>query len=175
MINKEDNKQEEQDIQKSLNYFIIHELENTELGDVNVKGSEVKEKLLVHKGAIINTLEHCIRKMGTISNEIGEKPMDTCPEMPSIYKYSYKQIYPKDYISEESQETSDYGYGVSKEESEPVISPEKQEKMREYNRYAHEMIQAKENLGFTKQMIDNIKENKEYKLPIRVANHLGIE
>lgn len=160
-MNIEDIKAEEKDFFKSLDYYYtISQLGNTDIGSVETKGSVLKEKLLILKGSLISEIEHCIRKMSKLVDIINEKPAAKCESMPTLFKYTYEQIYKQDGDGSYSNNPEDIKRGGH---------------MREYNNHLYSFIDKKKNLEFLNKMIENIKDNKEYKLPIRLAEHLEIE
>lgn len=168
MVGKLNNNQEEKrEIQKSLNFFILNELENSELGSVKIKGSELKEKLLVHKGIYIHEISMCIRKMSKLVKEINIEPEKFDPDS-SILTYNYNQIY-----SDNNKVINDNISDVEIEHEDKI--DDKEEKMREYNNHVYKLRNYKKELMFLNNMIENIKENKEYNLPLRVVTHLGID
>lgn len=158
-MNLEDIKQEEKEIFKSLNYMITHALLGTDLGLKEVKGDKLKEHLLILKGSLLSKIEHSIRKMSKYSEKIGIQPQGRFEEMPNIFKYNHEQIYTNSHESSPNNEVN-------------IIL---KEKMCDYNKCAYDLIENKGLLELINGMIDNIKENKEYKIPLRVAKHLGIE
>ena len=154
-----------EDRKKSLEFYFSNNIEKsvisdlsyqTDLNQVSIKGTEIKDKLLVQKGITIESITACIEKIQSLHKEIGIDPQELDEYTKGMKKYSYSQIYPQ---------TSDNVL-------EPPIN-EPCNKMREYNNHVWKLSSLRKDLDSVRLMVSNIKENKEYKLPIHVASQLG--
>ena len=150
-------KREFEDQKKSLNFYFLNDIEKSVITElsyqsdfniINKKGSEIKEKILIHKGIAVKSISDCVSKMQEISNSLNIQPEEKCDN--GIFRYSYSQIYPTDNYQSDSQNL-----------------------MREYNDKSWRLIEFKKDLESSRLILDNIKEDKNYKLPIYIATQLG--
>ena len=155
---------EVQDRKKSLDFYFNNEINKSvasdisyevpELSIVSKKGDEIKKRLESQKELLINSISKCVTKMSEILGEIEEKPNEYENTESTIKKFGYSQIYSKD------------GVGVGIESPNAC-------KMREYNNCVWFLKEQSCELNKLNLIISNVKENKEYKLPLNIASQLG--
>lgn len=154
-----------EDRKKSLEFYFSNNIEKsaisdlsyqTDLNQVPVSGIDIKNKLLVQKGITIESITVCIDKIQSLYKEIGVDPEELDEYTVGMKKYSYSQIYPQ----------------TSNSCLESPVN-ESCNKMREYNNHVWKITSLRKDLDSVRLMVSNIKENKEYKLPVHVASQLG--
>lgn len=158
----DDMKKERADQMASVNYFfknndeiqkgMANELSyNEEFSKMDVKGSEIKRKLIEYKGQLISKISECSIEMGKLKQEIGSEPEQEKEEYDG-FKSGFKMYDLK---------------GIYKRDSEP------DEKKLTYNNYVYRLCDNKRELKLTDTLISTIKEDKNYKLPTRIASIIG--
>jgi hypothetical protein len=155
-------KKERADQMASVNYFFKNSDEiqkglasdlsyNEEFSKLEIKGSEIKSKLIEYKNQLLSCISDCSMEMGKIKQEIGSEPEMEREEYDGfksgLKMYDSKGIYSKD--------------------SEP------DEKKMKYNNLIYRLCDKKRELKLTDTLISSIKDEKNYKLPVRVASILG--
>jgi hypothetical protein len=149
-------KREYEDRKKSLENYFSNNIEKSVISDlsyqedfnkVSVKGKEIRQKLAEQKGMTVSSLAHCVSKLRGMVEEIGVQPQEM--DSYGILRYSYSQIYPQD---------NDGGC----------------QKMREYNEKIYKIQDLKRDLDSVNLMFSNIKDEKDYKLPLHIASQLGL-
>lgn len=154
-------RKEKADKMKSVLYFfnnadeiqkgIASELSyNEEFSKIDKKGSQIKDKLVNYKQEVISKISDCSVKVGELKAKIGEEPEkieDGEGRPKEIYRHS--QMY---------------------KEGEDVF---KESKML-FNNLSYKICDLKKELSLTDTLIANIKEDKMYKLPVRVASMLNL-
>lgn len=135
------------EIQKS----IAHELSyNEEFSKIDKKGSQIKDKLVNYKQEVISKISDCSVKLGELKAKVGEEPEkieDGEERVKEIYRHS--QIYKEN--------------GDASKESKML-----------FNNISYKICDLKKELKLTDTLIANIKEDKMYKLPVRVASMLNL-
>ena len=166
----QDMKKERTDQIKSVMYFfqntddiqkgIASELSyNEEFSKLDKKGSEIKEKLVSYKHEVISKISDCSVKMGELKAKIGQEPDNTEGVKSRMYDSGISEAMPvKTYHHSE----------IYKEGAE-----ESKEMKMLYNNLAYKLCDMKRELKLTDTLIDNVKVEKMYKLPVRVASMLG--
>ena len=136
------------EIQKGLASDLSY---NEEFSKKDVKGSEIKEKMVEYKSQILSKISECSMEMGKLKQEIDEEPEKEKEEYDGfksgLKMYDAKDIYAKD------------------------EEPDTKKMM--YNNYVYKLCETKRELRLTDTLISTIKDEKNYKLPIRVASILG--
>lgn len=152
-------RREYNDRKKSLENYFSTDIEKSVISDlsysedfnkVSIKGQEIKQKLSEQKGITVSALSHCITKLRDLVKEIGVQPEESTDM--GVYRYSYSQVYPEN--------NDGIGSGCKK--------------MQEYNEKVWTITNLKKDLSSVNLMISNIKDEKEYKLPIYIASQLGL-
>ena len=152
-------RREYNDRKKSLENYFSTDIEKSVISDlsysedfnkVSIKGQEIKQKLSEQKGITVSALSHCVTKLRDLVKEIGVQP-DESTDM-GVYRYSYSQVYPENNDS--------IGSGCKK--------------MQEYNEKVYTITNLKRDLNSVNLMVSNIKDEKEYKLPLYIASQLGL-
>lgn len=155
---------EVQDRKKSLDFYFNNDINKAiasdisyqvpELSIVSKKGDEIKKRLETQKELLINSISRCVTKMSEILGDIEEKPSEYEGDESTIKKFGYSQIYGKDIA----------GMGVETPNAN---------KMREYNNSVWFLKEQSCELNKLNLIISNVKETKEYKLPLNIASQLG--
>lgn len=152
-------RREYNDRKKSLENYFSTDIEKSVISDlsysedfnkVSIKGKEIKQKLSEQKGITVSALSHCVTKLRDLVKEIGVQPEESTDM--GVYRYSYSQVYPEN--------NDGVGSGCKK--------------MQEYNEKVWTITNLKKDLGSVNLMIGNIKDEKEYKLPLYIASQLGL-
>lgn len=152
-------RREYNDRKKSLENYFSTDIEKSVISDlsysedfnkVSIKGQELKQKLSEQKGITVSALSHCVTKLRDLVKEIGVQPEESTDM--GVYRYSYSQVYPEN--------NDGIGSGCKK--------------MQEYNEKVYTIFNLKKDLNSVNLMISNIKDEKEYKLPLYIASQLGL-
>lgn len=161
---EEELKREREDRKKSLEHYFSNTADINkgiasdivwnvpELAFVNKKGKEIKEKLEQQKGCIIQLMASLGAKLTLLSGKLEEKP-NSFEKDSEAARYGYEQIY-------------------SADSNQSIDNPNAKE-MREYNNLTWQLCDAKNEIKAISTIISNIKEEKEYKLPINISTQLG--
>ena len=165
---EEEMRKDWQDRKKSLEFYFNNDVEkslvsdiaysNSDLSFITKKGEEIKNKLEDQKGLLIQSLAFCLPKLSPLIEKIGCEPQEKQDSDLEMLRYGYSQIYPssngdKVCCDTEIEDCSKF--------------------MREYNELLWKISYLKSDLKGINTIIQNIKENKEYKLPINIATQIG--
>lgn len=161
---EEEMRKDWQDRKKSLEFYFTNDVEkslvsdiaysNSDLSFITKKGEDIKSKLEDQKGLLIQSLAFCLPKLSPLIEKIGCEPQEKQEGELEMLRYGYSQIYPN--TENSNNEVSDV-----------------QKLMREYNDLLWKISYLKNDLKGINTIIQNIKENKEYKLPINIATQIG--
>lgn len=136
------------DIQKGIASDLSY---NEDFSKIDKKGSEIKEKLVSYKQEVISMISDYSSKQGELKTKIGQEPSAERDYMGYGYKaYPYQNIYDNEGTSQESSDMK-----------------------RQFNEISLKICELKKELNLTDTYIGNIKVDKMYKLPVRVASVLG--
>ena len=165
---EEEMKKDWQDRKKSLEFYFTNDVEkslvsdiaysNSDLSFITKKGEEIKNKLEDQKGLLIQSLAFCLPKLSPLIEKIGCEPQERQDSDLEMLRYGYSQIYPN---SSNDEKCYDSG-----EVEIPKL-------MREYNELLWKISYLKNDLKGINTIIQNIKDNKDYKLPINIATQIG--
>ncbi len=161
---EEEMRKDWQDRKKSLEFYFNNGVEkslvsdiaysNSDLSFITKKGEDIKNKLEDQKGLLIQSLAFCLPKLSPLIEKIGCEPQEKQDNELELLRFGYSQIY-----------TNSEG---SQNEATDV-----QKLMREYNELFWKISYLKNDLKGINTIIQNIKDNKEYKLPINIATQIG--
>ena len=165
---EEEMRKDWQDRKKSLEFYFTNDVEKSLVSDIaysksdlsfiTKKGEEIKNKLEDQKGLLIQSLAFCLPKLSPLIEKIGCEPKEKQDLDLELLRYGYSQIYPNS--------SNDEKCLGSDEEGTPKL-------MREYNELLWKISYLKNDLKGINTIIQNIKDNKEYKLPINIATQIG--
>lgn len=153
---------EQNEIEKSLANDIRYDSNgNNDLAFVIKKGEEIKPKLESERSNSAIKLATCNIQATKLKEEIGVEPTkDAWQDDNDMKIYPYELIYPT------SKTESNLGEELS-------VSTSTNVKMREYNDYIDKMYCLKKDIKIYTTLINGLKDDKNYKLPIMVASQLG--
>lgn len=156
-------KREMDDRKKSLEYYFSNPVDINkgiasdiawnvpELSVCLKKGKEIKVKLEEQKGLLVQKMASLAAKLAMVAGKIEQKPESF--EKDEIARYGYNQIYSSDSVQ--------------------CIDNEGAKEMREYNNLTWQLCDLKNEMKTLSTIISNIKDEKEYKLPINISTQLG--
>lgn len=156
-------KREMDDRKKSLEYYFANPVDISkgiasdiawnvpELAVCLKKGKEIKVKLEEQKGLLVQKMASLAAKLTMVADKIEQKPESF--EKDEIARYGYNQIYSSDSVQ--------------------CIDNEGAKEMREYNNLTWQLCDSKNEMKTLSTIISNIKDEKEYKLPINISTQLG--
>ena len=165
---EEEMRKDWQDRKKSLEFYFTNDVEkslvsdiaysNSDLSFITKKGEEIKNKLEDQKGLLIQSLAFCLPKLSPLIEKIGCEPQEKQDNELELLRYGYSQIYP-------DSRDNDKCYDSAEEGTSKL--------MREHNELLWKISYLKNDLKGINIIIQNIKETKEYKLPINIATQIG--
>ena len=117
------------------------------LNKVKKIGSEIKDKLALHRVMLAEKLISLTGKLNSVSSEITEQPEDE--SLNGHLRYCHKQIY----------KNGDLNTG--------------NDKMRQYNNIMYKKEEVVQEIKYINTLMSSIDDSKKYDLPLKLASDLG--